>query len=216
MRHSYLITLLGSLLVSLIAGAFWVLTQVFPEATHTVIAQTFQASDIALVYQIITAVFLAASIILILIVVIILFDKFQTFIAEIVGKDRFLLGETMHFKAQFKGQLKRGLFICRVRLPNGKIVWWPAFDTFRHTKAGDLGILSGRKTHKAEWNVRIPKKYPTGKYEAQIGVWDRVAGSDNKPVKERSVSFWVLDHRISWIDGTGIISSGDTGFVIQH
>jgi hypothetical protein len=142
----------------------------------------------------------------------------RTFQAEIVGKDRFLLGESVHFKAWFKGELRHGLFTCDVCLADGSQAWWPAYDTFRRSKNGDLGVLSGRKVHEAEWSVPITKGYPTGQYTVKIGVWDRVdLGSKNTPVKEKQASFWVLPPGYQGSPGiSAVLSSGDTGFVIEQ
>jgi hypothetical protein len=143
----------------------------------------------------------------------------RTFHGEIVAKNRFLLGEEVHFKAWFKGELKHGLFTCHVRLADGSFEYWPAYDTFRRSENGDLGVLSGRKVHEAEWSGPILKAHPTGNYEAHIKVCDRAdLGSDNLTVKEKLVSFWVLPP--GYVSSSGgisatITSSGDTGFMIQ-
>ncbi|MGD0177828.1 MAG: hypothetical protein ABSC50_13495 [Candidatus Bathyarchaeia archaeon] len=142
----------------------------------------------------------------------------RTFHAELVGKDRFLLGESVRFKAWFKGELKNGLFTCKVQLPDGNQEWWPAYDTFRRSENGDFGVLSGRKVHEAEWSVLIAKGYPIGQYTVKIGVWDRVdLGSNNTPVKEKQASFWVLPPGYQGSPGiTAVVSSGDAGFVIEQ
>ena len=142
----------------------------------------------------------------------------RTFHGEI-AKDRFLLGEKVHFKAWFKGELKHGLFTCHVRLADGRFEYWPAYDTFRRSEYGDLGVLSGRAVHGAEWSGPVLKDHPTGNYEAHIKVCDRPdLGSDNLTVKEKLVSFWVLPP--GYVSSSGgisatITSSGDTGFMVQ-
>jgi len=143
----------------------------------------------------------------------------RTFHAEVVGKDRFLLGETVHFRAWFKGELKNGLFTCKVQLPDDTQEWWPAYDTFRREKNRDFGVLSGRAVHEAEWSGPILKDYPTGRYTAHIKVCDRVdLDSDDVTVREKPVSFWVLPP--GYASGSGgtsaiLTSSGDAGFVTQ-
>jgi hypothetical protein len=138
----------------------------------------------------------------------------RTFDAEIVAKDRFVLGEAVQFRAWFKGELKNGLFTCDVRRADGTQVFWPAYDTFHRSEYGDLGILSGRRVHKAEWGVPITKDYPIGQYDVKIGVWDRPdLGSRNTPVKEKRTSLWVLPP--GYGSGSPGVSSGDIGIVIQ-
>jgi hypothetical protein len=134
----------------------------------------------------------------------------RTFDAEIVGKNRFLLGETVSFKSSFKGHLNYGLFTAKVLLPNGNEEFWPAYNTFQRSKEGDVGVLSGQDIHEAKWSFQIPRNFPTGKYLVQIGVWDR-KDSDNIPVKEKSTSFWVLPAGYKGSGGTSAVSSGDTG-----
>jgi len=56
----------------------------------------------------------------ILLIAITVANKLRTFHAQIVGKEHFVLGETISFKAWFKGELKNGFFTCEVPLPNGR------------------------------------------------------------------------------------------------
>jgi hypothetical protein len=133
-----------------------------------------------------------------------------------IGKNRFLLGETVSFKSWFKGQLNHGLFTAMVLFPNGHKEFWPDYRTFHRSDVGDLGVLNGRTKHEAEWSQKILPNYPIGKYVARIGVWDRKDfASNNLPVKEKSTSFWVLPPGYRGTpSASGVISSsGDTGFV---
>jgi hypothetical protein len=150
-------------------------------------------------------------------------NQLRPFQAKIVGKKHFVLGENVRFKALFKGELKHGLFTAEVHVPNGTQSWWAAYDTFQRTENGDLGILSGRKTHEAEWTQKLLTDYPTGYYTAHIKVCDRAdLSSSNFAVKEKTVSFSVTPpgYLNKVLDDTGkfykvISESGDSTRVIE-
>jgi hypothetical protein len=154
---------------------------------------TFGVSNVVIITVLVAALGIIILFASILVIAMAVAKWRRTFDAEIVEKKRFLLGESVLFKAFFKGKLAQGFFTCKVSLPNGRQEWWPAYDTFQRSEEGDLGVLSGQDVHEAKWGFQIPRDFPTGEYRVQIGVWDRKDSSaDNAPVKEKSASFWVL------------------------
>lgn len=154
---------------------------------------TFGVSNVVIITVLVAALGIIILFASILVIAMAVAKWRQTFNAEIVEKKRFLLGESVFFKAFFKGKLSQGFFTCKVSLPNGRQEWWPAYDTFQRSEEGDVGVLSGQDVHEAKWGFQIPRGFPTGEYRVQIGVWDRKdSSSDNAPVKEKSASFWVL------------------------
>jgi hypothetical protein len=128
--------------------------------------------------------------------------RFKTFEAEIVGKEPFLLGGTIGFKASYRGKLERGFFTCRVVPPSGKSLptekktyeYWPCYGTFQHIENRDVGILKGSKDYEYAWNPEIPKNYPEGEYTAFVGVYEST-DSGNKCVKQKPFSFHVVDRK---------------------
>lgn len=149
----------------------------------------------------------------------------RKFDAEIVGKKRLILGETVRFKAYYRGKLSRGFFTCKVTMPDRPPEFWPAPDTYQTSKEGDVGVLSGKELHEAEWGFHIPTNYPVGGYVARIGVWDaKDSRAGNSPVREKSVSFLVLSpgslgtfgtstfaaSGVTWVDSSTLSSDGTT------
>jgi hypothetical protein len=124
----------------------------------------------------------------------------KRFDAEIVGKEPFLLGGVVGFKASFRGKLEKGLFTCKVLPPKGALLptkektheWWPCYGTFQRTGTRDVGILRGSRNHEFSWDPKIPKNYPEGEYTAFVGVYES-RDSGNEPVKEKQFSFLVLN-----------------------
>ena len=136
---------------------------------------------------------------------------FGTFDAQIVGKEPFMLGGTVGFKASYRGKLEKGFFSCRVVPPSGKSLpterktyeYWPCYGTFQHIEHHDVGILKGSKNYEYAWNADIPKNYPDGEYTAFVGVYESSA-SGNECVKEKRLSFLVVDPKNVFSGSPGV------------
>ena len=125
----------------------------------------------------------------------------KRFKAEIVGKEPFLLGGVVGFKASFRGKLEKGFFTCKVLPPKGVLLptrvktheWWPCYGTFQRIGNSDIGILRGRKSPwEFAWEPKIPRDYPEGEYTVFVGVYEST-DSGNECVKEKPFSFHVVD-----------------------
>jgi hypothetical protein len=144
---------------------------------------------------------------------------FKRFSAEIVGKEPFLLGGTIGFKASYKGKLEKGFFTCRVVPPSGGNLpteketyeFWPCYGTFKHIENRDVGILEGSKNYEYEWNAEIPRTYREGVYTAFVGVYESQT-SGNECVKEKRLLFHVVDPKniVSGSPGVTATYTGET------
>jgi hypothetical protein len=125
---------------------------------------------------------------------------FKKFEAEVVGKEPFLLGGVVGFKASFRGKLEKGFFTCKVLPPKGTLLptkektheWWPCYGTFQRMGTRDVGILRGSRNYEFPWEAKMPEGYPEGEYTVFVGVYESSALS-NDVVKEKRLSFLVLD-----------------------
>jgi len=144
----------------------------------------------------------------------------KRFGAEIVGKEPFLLGGVVGFKASFRGKLEKGFFTCRVLPPKGKVLpskektheWWPCYGTFQRTGTRDVGILRGSNNESAlerSWEAKIPEGYPEGEYTAFVGVYESPA-LGNEVVKEKRFTFLVVDPK-NVLSGSPGVSGGVHG-----
>jgi len=110
--------------------------------------------------------------------------------AELFGEpdNRFLVGGTLCFKAQYRGNLTNGFFTSKVRpeeldiiLDTGKDHEWLVdyntnipvtnLTTGEHYDTGSLnGPGSGwiRKSHRSMWGHKIAFRYPPGKYSVTV------------------------------------------------
>jgi hypothetical protein len=186
---------IGSAVIGFAAFVLGALFKLYPSDTTLVFATWFRVSNITIVSWIIIGVVIALSVTAIIIVLVIIAERFgwiASFEAEIVGKTQVLPGENLQFKASYKGKLKNGLFTCKVFLPNDRETWWPAPDTFIHTEKGDVGTLSGSKEYEFTWLAPVPENFPTGKFTACVGVYE---WETSKPRKEKRLTFYVVDPR---------------------
>jgi hypothetical protein len=129
------------------------------------------------------------------------------FDAEILGSSHRYLGETIQFKASFKGELKHGLFTCRVERPDKREEWWPAYRTFEHKDKRDVGILSGRKLHECSWEFTIPAKHPEGTYTVRVGVHEKPE-TCTKWFREKTFSLLVTSRSYTMSGGTSSVLTG--------
>ncbi len=139
-----------------------------------------------------------------------------SFEGEIFGENenKFLVGGTLGFKAEYRGLLNNGYFTTKVRpqeldtiLDTGRdYEWLVDYNTNRGKIDGkETGRLNGfgsgwpRKSHKSAWGHKIPFKYPAGKYTVTLMVFDD--RDHDKPIATVPLSFTVLDEKLAPLRG---------------
>jgi hypothetical protein len=126
-------------------------------------------------------------------------------------ENKFLVGGTLCFKAQYRGNLKNGYFTTKIRpqelntiLDTGReYEWLPDYNTnIRRPEDPnkESGTLNGRgsgwlrKSHSSTWAHKIAFRYPPGKYTATLMVLDDT--SPSVPLAFIPLTFTVLDEEL--------------------
>jgi len=201
---------IGGAVVGVAAFMLGALFSLYPSETTSLLAAWFGLSNITIVSWGIIGVLIGLSVTFIAIVLVIIAEWFgwiANFDAEIVGSNKVHQGQKLQFQAFYKGELRKGLFTCKVSLPDGKPEWWGADDTFIHTEKGDVGTLSGSKRHESTWFHTIPRNFPLGKFKASIMVCEwRI----DKPRREKKLVFYVVNrHQSGTFGASGTLDFKD-------
>jgi len=137
---------------------------------------------------------------------------YRNLTGEIFGEkeNKFLVGGTVCFRAQYRGILKNGYFTTKIRpqelhaiLDTGReYEWLVDYNTNVANRMGNLnGLGSGwpRKSHKSTWGHKIAFMYPPGKYTATLMVFDET--SPDAPLDTIPLTFTVLDEELHQLRG---------------
>jgi hypothetical protein len=133
---------------------------------------------------------------------------------EIFGEpeNKFLVGGTLCFKAQYHGNLQNGYFTTQMRVKPFSTIddTGRTFENLVDYNTYDwrtgTGRLNGRgtgwlrKSHKSTWGHKIPFRYPSGKHTLSLIVLDKT--SSGQPLAEFSLEFTILSEDLLELRGT--------------